>query len=54
MKSRTVETVTNNEDYVRLRIFDGELPADEATKELLRLERCQHAATREQLRQARS
>lgn len=49
MKSKTVETVTNNEDFVRMRIFDGELPQDAALSELLRLERAQHAETRRQL-----
>jgi hypothetical protein len=37
MKSTSVETVTNNEDYVRLRIYDGEIPMDQAGAELLRL-----------------
>jgi hypothetical protein len=49
MKTRTVETVTSNEEYVRLRIFDGDLQIGEAGAELLRLERAQHEATRQQL-----
>lgn len=44
MKSRTVDYITNNEDSVRMRIFDGDLPADEATVELLRTEKVQRAA----------
>jgi hypothetical protein len=46
MKSRLVDTITSNEDSVRLRIFDGDLPADEAMAELLRIERIQHEVTR--------
>ncbi len=44
-------TVTSNEEYVRLRIFDGELPISEAGAELLRIERAQHEATRARLRE---
>lgn len=46
-------TVTNNEDYVRLRIFEGEIPLSEAGHELVRLateqlrhERLRHDETR--------
>lgn len=40
MKSKLVgTTITNNEDHVRLRIFDGAIPLDEAGQELLALER---------------
>lgn len=49
MKSRAVDTITSNEDHVRLRIFDGDLPIDQAGAELLRIEREQHAATRRDL-----
>lgn len=49
MKTRTVETVSSNEEFVRMRIFDGDLPADAATAELLRLERLQHAKCRAEL-----
>lgn len=52
MKSRSVETITNNEDYVRLRIFDGDLQISEAGAELLRLEKAQHAQTRGALAKA--
>lgn len=48
MKSRTVETVTSNEGLVRLRIYDGEIPLDQAAEELLRLyrEQVRHEALR--------
>jgi hypothetical protein len=36
-----MKTITNNEDYVRLRIYEGGLQVSEAAAELLRLERCQ-------------
>jgi hypothetical protein len=49
MKTKLVDAVTNNEDYVRLRIFDGDLQISEAAAELLRLERSQHEATRREL-----
>jgi hypothetical protein len=52
MKSKLVDTVASNEEHVRLRIFEGDLPADEATAELLRLEREQHAETRRKLAKA--
>lgn len=47
MKSRTVETITNNEEHVRLRIYDGDIPADEATAELLRIEKEQRRHERD-------
>ena len=52
MKTKTVETITNNEDYVRMRIFDGDLQVSEAAQELIRLERTQHAETRRRLSEA--
>jgi len=52
MKSTTVDTVTSNETYVRMRVFDGDLQISEAGEELLRIERCQHEATRRRLREA--
>jgi hypothetical protein len=52
MKSKEVTTVTSNEEFVRLRIYDGELPADAGMRELLRLERAQHEATRRRLAEA--
>lgn len=52
MKSRDVETITTNEEHVRLHIFDGDLPIEKASVELLRIERAQHAATRRQLYRA--
>jgi hypothetical protein len=39
-----MKTITNNEDYVRLRIYEGDLQVSEAAAELLRLARAQHAA----------
>jgi hypothetical protein len=53
MKTKLVDTVTNNEDYVRSRIFDGDLQISEAAAELLRLERSQHEATRRELLRCR-
>ncbi len=41
MKTRTVDSITNNEDHVRLRIFDGDLMVDEAAAELIRIARAQ-------------
>lgn len=49
MKSTSVDMITSNDGYVRMRIFDGNLGLDEAGAELLRLEQCQHAATRKSL-----
>lgn len=46
MKSRSVDSIAGNEDYVRLRIFDGDLQISEAGAELLRLEKAQHEAER--------
>ncbi len=44
-----MKTITNDEDYVRLRIFEGDLKIDDAGKELLRLEKDAHAVTRAEL-----
>jgi hypothetical protein len=49
MKSKAIDHVTSNEEYVRQRIFDGELPIDAAAAELLRLERAQNDALRRRL-----
>ncbi len=46
MKSRTIDTITSNEDHVRMRIFDGDLPISDAAFELIRIERAQHDAER--------
>jgi hypothetical protein len=51
MKSRSVDYVTSNEELVRLRIFDGELPAHDAYRELWELEKAQHEATWRQYRE---
>lgn len=44
-----MRTVSSNEEYVRLRIYEGDLKVDEASAELIRLERVQHAETRRRL-----
>ncbi|WDR03633.1 hypothetical protein PSQ19_06065 [Devosia algicola] len=49
MKSRLVDTITNNEDHVRMRIFDGDLSVDDAASELIRLAHTQNAARIERL-----
>lgn len=50
MKSTLVDTVTSNDEAVRLRIFEGVIPMDQAGLELLELEQTQHAAARSQIR----
>jgi hypothetical protein len=47
VKSKSVATVTDNDTFVRLRIFDGDLPIDDAAAALIRLEREQHTAERQ-------
>lgn len=42
MKARLLDTITSNEEHVRMRIFDGDLQISEAAAELLRIERAQH------------
>ena len=49
-----IDYVTTNEQSVRLRIFEGELPAEEGVAELLRIEKEQHAVTRNRLNDALS
>lgn len=44
MKSTSVDHITSNEQLVRMMIFDGDLPVDQAKDELLRIEREQHKA----------
>lgn len=39
-----VNTITSNEQHVRLEIFEGRLPLDEAGKELIRIARAQLAS----------
>lgn len=51
MKSKMVDTVTNDEDLVRLRIFDGELPLDAAGAELLRLNALERRRNGERVKQ---
>lgn len=48
MKSRLVDTVVNNDEYLRLRIYDGEIPLAEAGAELLRLKTAQRTAERKE------
>lgn len=47
MKSKKVPTITSNEEQVRLEIFEGHLPIDEAGAELLRVEKAQHSVERQ-------
>lgn len=47
-------TVTTNDGLVRLRIYEGNIPADAYHQEMLELERGQHAQTRIELEQARA
>lgn len=44
-----MKTIASNEEYVRLRIYEGDLKVDDAAAELLRMERAQHAETRRRL-----
>ena len=54
MKSRDVGvTVTSNDEHVRLRIFDGVIPADKYWQEMYEAERGQHDATRQRLHRLR-
>lgn len=50
MKTRTVETITSNEEHVRLAIFEGRLPLDKAGEELIDLYRRQAEAAENRLR----
>lgn len=52
MKSTSVDTITGNDTYVRMRIFDGDLQVSEAADELIRLERSQHDDTKRRLAEA--
>jgi len=49
MKTKQVNSITSNEEYVRMRIFDGEFTPDNALEELLRIEKEQHSVTRKKL-----
>lgn len=44
MKTKLVETITNDEEFIRMRIYDGELNVDQAAEELIRLARAQRDA----------
>ena len=37
MKSKTVTTVASNDESVRLRIYEGDLPLEDSTTELVRV-----------------
>ena len=52
MKTRLVDTVTSNEEYVRLRIYDGAVPLDEAGAELIAIYQAQTESAFMQLRAA--
>ena len=41
MEVHKVSSITSNEQHVRLEIFAGRLPIDEAAAELLRIEKAQ-------------
>lgn len=49
MKSRTVETIVSNDEHVRCRIYDGDIPADSYWQEMARLNAGQLKNTRERL-----
>lgn len=49
MKSKEVMTITSNEEYVRMRIYDGDLRIDDAAAELLRIERAQKKSLQRKL-----
>jgi hypothetical protein len=49
MKTKLVDTIANNEEDVRLRIFDGDLDVSEACAELIRMERARADALECQL-----
>ena len=49
MKTTTVQTITSNSEFVRLRIYDGEIPPDAYHQEMLALERHQWASERARL-----
>ena len=41
MKSKFVDTITSNEGHVRLQIFEGRLPIDQAAEEMIRIAEAQ-------------
>ena len=49
MKYTETTHITSNEQYVRLRIYEGDLQISEAAQELIRLERCQREAAERRL-----
>lgn len=48
-----LDTITSNEQHVRLKIYDGDLKIDDALAELLRIERAQNDALRREIRELR-
>lgn len=46
MKTKLVDTITSNEEHVRMKIYDGELTPDKAYQELLRIEQEQRKSDR--------
>jgi hypothetical protein len=52
MKSTKIDYVTNNDQHVRLKIFDGDIKPDEYHQEMLSIEQHQHRCTMTNLREA--
>lgn len=50
MPSKKVDTITNNEDAVRLEIYEGRLPLDQAQEELHRIKVAQMQAEIDRLK----
>lgn len=53
MQTKSVDTITSNEQHVRFLIYSGDLSIDEAAAELLRIERAQNDALRATVRELR-
>ena len=47
MKTRSVETVVNNDEHVRLKIYDGDIPVDAYWQDIAQAYRGQMKATQE-------
>ena len=54
MKTRSVETVVSNDEHVRLKIFDGDIPADDYWQDMSRLYQGQLKVTQGRLTEAMS
>jgi hypothetical protein len=48
MKSKSVDTITSDEELVRLRIYEGDIPLDQAGQELLALAKAEARRERQQ------